>query len=222
MHENGVIYLDPQPMVVDGATLVIGAAGPGGNACNAAPVVLVLPDAGARNFWGPVDSCDHFTVKREGERLVFNSDAVPGEPGETWLWSRESGFTPGPAVGFVADLDREAMDTLAGAHPVEALAIAPVLAALQSGLGPDYPAFAERISGLGSGDLTGAGYQGEACLKITCEADWAVLYIDRATRQPFVIWHVTGEIEYRIWPNDTNLWPSEAMAVLRDKAGQLE
>lgn len=218
LHQDGVIYLDPEPVTLDGVTVLTGSAGPGGNACNATPIVVVLPESGAPEFWGPVDSCAYFTPKLDGAKLVFASDAVPGTPGETWIWTRDSGFVPGPPVGFVADLGWEAMETLAGAHPAEAMAISPVLEALQSGLDADYPVFAERISGLGSGDLTREGYLGEACLKLSCEADWAVLYIDGATQQPFVTWHVTGEIEYRIWPNDTNLWPSEAMAVLRDKA----
>ena len=115
--------------------------------------------------------------------------------------------------------DAEALDSLAGAHPVDAMALAPVLQALQTGLGSDYPAFAERISELGSGDLTATGYLGEACLKFTCEADWALLYLHRETQQVFAIWHVYGEIENRIHPQDTTLWPPEAMALLRERAG---
>jgi hypothetical protein len=219
VHENGVIYLDAEPVVVGGIAVVTGAAGAGGNACNAAPFVLALPEGGAPAFWGPVDSCAYFTPKVEGGQLIFTAEPMPGAAGETWVWSRDGGFVPGPAVGFVPNAGWEALDSLAGAHPADALAIAPVTEALQAGMGADYPMFLERITGLGSGDLTATGYQGEACIKLTCEADWAILYLDRATRQPFAIWHVYGQIENRIFPQDTTQWPPEAMALLRDRAG---
>jgi len=93
--------------------------------------------------------------------------------------------------------------------------LAPVLQALETGLGAEYPVFADRISDLGSGDLTAEGYLGQTCLKFTCEADWAFLYLHPATEGVFVGWHVMGEIEPHIWPADTNTWPAEAMAVLR-------
>lgn len=218
MHENGVIYLDPGPVSLGDLTLVTGAAGAGGNACNAAPFVLALPESGAPEFWGPVDSCAYFTPTLADGRLVFAAEPMPGAAGETWLWTREGGFVPGPAVGFVAEGGWDGLDRLAGAHPVEALGLAPVMQALQQGLGADYPAFIERIGGLGSGDLTAEGYLGSACVKLTCEADWAILYLHRETQQVFAIWHVYGEIENRIYPEDTNIWPEEAMAILRGSA----
>lgn len=219
LHENGVIYLDSEAVMVDGITVVTGSAGAGGNACNAAPFVLALPEGGAPEFWGPVDSCAYFTPRVEEGRLVFTSDPMAGAAGETWVWSRAGGFTPGPAVGFVPNKGWEALDSLAGVHPADALAIAPVIQALQEGLGADFPEFVERISGLGAGNLMQTGYLGSACIKLTCESDWAILYLDRATQQPYAIWHVYGEIENRIFPQDTTLWPPEAMALLRDRAG---
>lgn len=220
MHEDEIILLDPVPQVVDGLTVLTGVAGAGGNTCNAAPFVLALPNGAAPEFWGPVDSCASFSPALDGDRLLFTSEAVPGAAGESWVWTRADGFAPGPAIGFIASKDWDAFDELSGAHPSEALAIAPVLEALQTGLGADYPTFAERISNLGSGDLTAEGYEGGACLKYSCEADWAVLYLHRASRGVFAIWHVEGEIEPHIWPQDTNLWPPEAMAALRAAAAQ--
>lgn len=213
-HANGLIYLDPEPLVVDGTTVVTGAAGAGGNACNAAPIVIALPEGGAPEFWGPVDSCAYLVPQLEDGRLRFVAEAVPGTPGESWTWEAEKGFAPGPAQGFVAEKGWEALDGLSGAHPVDAMAIAPVLEALQAGLGADYPVFAERISELGSGDLTADGYLGRTCLKFTCDADWAVLYLDRKTKGVFAIWHVGGEVTPHMWPEDPHHWPVEAMAAL--------
>jgi len=211
--EDGVIYLD-EAVIVDGVPVMTGVAGAGGNACNAAPFVLALPESGAPELSGPVDSCARFTPRIVEGKLVFTSDPMPGAAGETWVWSRDGGFVPGPAIGFVPYAGWEALNALAGAHPADALAIAPVLEALQAGLGDQYPDFIERISDLGAGDLVAGGYLGRACLKFTCDADWAVLYLDAATEQVFAIWAMDGEEELRIWPGETTQWPAQAMAFL--------
>lgn len=220
MHLNGVIYLDDAVKLVGGISVVTGSAGPGGNACNAAPFVLALPEGVAPEFFGPIDSCAYLpVVDVQSQAIVFASEPSPSEPGEVWVWNRLTGMTEALPEAFVP-VESAGWDTLgdlAGAHPAEALALSPVYEALVAGLGPDYDAFAARISGLGSGDLTEAGYLGEACEKFTCEADFAVLYLHAPTERVFAIWHVAGEIENRIWPQDTTLWPTEAMAVLRAK-----
>jgi hypothetical protein len=222
IHSNGLILIDPARHEVGGVTVVTGVAGPGGNACNAAPFVLALAEGGAPELYGPIDSCAALTmVDVQPEAIVFAAEPVPSEPGEVWVWNRTSGMTEALPVEFVPTEGAgwEQLDSLAGAHPADALALAPVYETLVAGLGPDYAVFAERISDLGSGDLTAEGYLGEACLKFTCGADFAVLYLHRETRQVYAIWHVMGEIENHIYPEDTTLWPAEAMAVLRQKAG---
>lgn len=219
LHENGVIYLDA-PVQVAGMTVLTGVAGAGGNACGAAPFVLALPDGAAPALYGPLDSCREFAVQVQPEALVFATEPLPSEPGEVWVWNPVSGLTEALPADFTADVGWEAVPGLAQAHPVEAMKLAPVLQALQAGLGQDYPVFAERISDLGSGDLTPEGYLGQACLKYTCDADWAFLYLHPAGEGVFVGWHVTGEIEPHVWPADTTSWPPEAMAALRAAVGE--
>lgn len=221
LHENGVIYLDA-PVQVAGQMVVTGVAGAGGNACGAAPFVLALPEGAAPALYGPLDSCREFAVQVQPEALVFATEPLPSEPGEVWVWNPVTGLTEALPEAFSADAGAgwDAVPTLAGAHPVDAMKLAPVLSALEAGLGSDYAAFAERISDLGSGDLTAEGYLGRACLKFTCDADWAFLYLHPASEGVFAAWGVMGEIEPRIWPSDTTLWPTEAMAALRAEAGE--
>jgi hypothetical protein len=221
LHENGVIYLDEATQTLGGVTVVTGVAGAGGNACGAAPFVLALPEGSAPALYGPLDSCREFTMQVQPEALVFATEPLPSEPGAVWVWNPPTGLTEASPEDFAADPGAgwEAVSSLAQAHPVDAMKLAPVLAALQAGLGADYPVYAERISDLGSGDLTAEGYLGQACLKYTCEADWALLYLHPATEGVFAAWHVEGEIEPHLWPTDTNLWPAEAMAALRGAVG---
>jgi hypothetical protein len=222
LHENGVIYLDEAKQTLGGVTVVTGVSGSGGNACGAAPFVLALPEGAAPELYGPVDSCREFTLQVQPEALVFSTEPLPSEPGEVWVWNPTTGLTEASPEEFTADTGAgwEAVPMLVGAHPVDAMKLAPVLQALEAGLGAHYQAFAERISDLGSGDLTAEGYLGQTCLKYTCEADWALLYLHPATEGVFAAWQVEGEIEPHVWPQDTSLWPVEAMAALRDAVGE--
>lgn len=222
LNENGLIYLDEGTQTIGGVTVVTGVSGSGGNACGAAPFVLALPQGAAAQLYGPVDSCREFTMQVQPEALVFATEPLPSEPGEVWVWNPVSGLTEASPEEFSAETGAgwEAIPTLAQAHPVDAMKLVPVLAALQAGLGADYPVFAERISDLGSGDLTAEGYLGQACLKYTCEADWALLYLHPATEGVFAAWHVEGEIEPHVWPADTTTWPAEAMTALRGAVGE--
>ena len=102
LHENGVIFLDPEPWDLGGLAVVTGVAGSGGNACNAPPFVIALPEGAAPQFFGPVASCAYLLPKIEAETLVFTSDPLPGTPGEVWVWTPGGGFAPGEAVGFAA------------------------------------------------------------------------------------------------------------------------
>lgn len=222
LHENGVIYLDGATQTVGGVTVLTGVAGSGGNACGAAPFVLAFPEGAAPALYGPVDSCREFTIQAQPDALVFATEPLPSEPGEVWVWNPATGLTEASPEAFSADstVGWEAVPTLKGAHPVDAMKLAPVLSALQAGLGADYPVFAERISDLGSGDLTAEGYLGQSCLKYTCETDWAILYLHPATQGVFAAWHVDGEEKPHVWPADTAVWPTEAMAALHAAAGE--
>jgi hypothetical protein len=220
LHENGVIYLDEAVQEIGGITVVTGVAGSGGNACGAAPFVLALAQGAAPALHGPLDSCREFSLQVQPEALVFTTEPLPSEPGEVWVWNPVTGMTEASPEDFAATAGWESLPGLAGAHPVDAMKLAPVLGALQAGLGADYPVFAERISDLGSGDLTAEGYLGRACIKFTCDTDWAFLYLHPATEGVFAAWHVEGEAEAHVWPADISTWPAEAMAALQAEAAQ--
>ncbi len=212
---------DTQPL--PGGAVLFGVAGAGGNACDAAPFALWLPEGKPAELSGPIETCSYLEARPIDGGVAWASASLPGRLTERWQWTVTEGLQALEPTPFQPDAGRgwDSLDSLAGQHPSEALRLEPVYKALSEGLGKaGFQAFAERISEHRSGDLTGEGYQGEGCMKFTCDEDWAVLYLDSVSRQPFVIWKVSGEASYRIWPEKTDLWPPEAMAVLRDKAGQ--
>lgn len=217
--ENGVIFLDEAAQAMGDLTVLTGVAGSGGNACGAAPFVLALPEGGKAGLYGPLEGCREFALEVRPDALVFSTEPLPSEPGEVWTWTPAEGFVQGPPVAFSGSLGWEAFDSLAGQHPVEALKLTPVLEALQAGLGPDYAAFAGRISDLGSGDRTATGYLGQACLKYSCDENWALLYLDPVRQGVFAAWAVSGEAAPHLWP-EAALWPAEALAALPGPSGE--
>lgn len=220
LHENGVIFLDEAVQEIGGVAVLTGVAGAGGNACGATSFVLALPEGGKAGLFGPLDGCREFALQVQPEALVFATEPLPSQSGEVWVWTLASGLSEASPEEFAGDRGWDAFAGLARQHPVEAMKLTPVLAALKAGLGPDYPDFAERISDLGSGDLTAAGYLGQACLKYSCDEDWAVLYLDPVHQDVFAAWAVAGEAEPQLWPADRVLWPAEALAALPVASGE--
>jgi hypothetical protein len=214
LHEDGLILLDPQATVA-GETVLSGVAGAGGNACNAAPFVLLLPQGAPARLDGPLDSCAWLERQVQPGGLVFASEALPGVPAEIWTWTPAGGFAAAPPEEFAPDaaMGWDALPALAGAHPAKALKLAPVYAALQGGLDAAWAEFAERITGLGSGDLLPGGYRGEACIKPVCASDFAVLWVDEAGQGIYAYWRVDGK--GWVWPADTKTWPHWVAADLQ-------
>ncbi len=216
---DGLVLLDEMPLDVAGVAVVTGLAGPGGNACGAAPFVLTLPSTTDPVLHGPLDTCAWLEMLAGPAALVFTGVATPQAPAEVWVWAPETGFVAGAPIAFAADstLGWDRLADLDGEHPMEALRLGQVEAQLKAALGADWPAFAERISGLGSGTLTADGYLGEACIKETCDEDWAVLYLHARSRSAFALWAVGREVQ--IVPPDPGLWPEEAAAALATRSG---
>lgn len=205
-----------------GGAVLFGVAGAGGNACDAAPFALWLPEGAQAQLSGPIETCSYLEATPIEGGMAWSSASLPGRMTEHWRWTPAGGLQALAPTPFAPDAGRgwEELDSLAGQHPSEALRLEPVYAALTEGLGEaGFQAFAERISELGSGDLTPEGYLGRACLKFTCDADWAVLVLDRESLQAYAIWNVEGEAAPQVWPQDTGAWPEAAKAALREATG---
>lgn len=216
---DGLVLIDPFPRDVAGTAVVTGVAGPGGNACNAAPFVLTLRPLADPVLHGPIATCAYLEMKAGPSALAYTGEPTPDTPAEVWVWSPEAGFVAGAPVPFAADpaLGWDRLADLAGAHPVEALKLGQVEAQLQASLGTGWDAFAERISGLGSGALTQDGYLGEACLKSDCATDWALLFLHRRSQSAYAAWAEGGQV--RLSPPDPGLWPEEAAAAVQAHLG---
>ncbi|NGM45457.1 hypothetical protein G5B31_07895 [Rhodobacter sp. SGA-6-6] len=222
---DGAVVLEDWLLLTDGAgpmpggAAVWGVSGPGGNACDAAPFVLWLPEGGAARLDGPVDTCTTLEAQVGPDSITWDSEPVPGEMSESWIWTPAGGIVAGPSTPFAPDAGRgwEALPELADAHPADALRLEPVYRALEAGLGPDFPAYEERISGLGSGGLEGADYAGRACIKLVCETDFAGLWLDAARREVFAWWRNDADGALRLFPADRVLWPEGALAKLAEE-----
>lgn len=207
--EDGLILLD-QELTVAGMPVLTGVSGPGGNACDAAPFVLSLPEGQAARLDGPIDTCSFMALEPGPEALIWSSEPLPDLPGEVWTWTPAAGFAPGADQAFAPDTTEGWGDlaVLDRAHPVEALKVAPVYAALTEGLPPaEWETLSRILSGLGSGGLVAQGYRGEACTKLVCQTEFAILWLDRDRQQVFAFWREDGDATDHMFPADNSQWP---------------
>lgn len=220
LREDGLILLD-QPLTVAGQPVLTGVSGPGGNACDAAYFVLLLPEGQPARLDGPIDSCATMTVTAQADALVIGSQPLPGIPGEVWTWTPAGGLTEALPEAFTPDAASGWQDlpALSRAHPADALKLKPVYDALVAGLPPaDLAAFEAIITGLGSGDTVPQGYRGEACTKVVCEDEYAILWLDAASEGVFAFWVQDGQ-EPRTYPDGDAQWPEWIQTDLADRLG---
>lgn len=215
------LILSDAPATVAGQAVISGVAGAGGNICNAAPFLLFLPQGAPARLDGQIDTCSYLEPSFGDQAITWVSPSVPGLLTESWIWTPDGGFVEGPATAFAPDAGRgwESLGTLADQHPSEALRLEPVYDALKAGLGPDWDAFAERISGLGSGGLVGADYSGSACIKADCDTDFAGIWLDSARQQAFAYWRVSDDPTLHLYPPDRSQWPAGALKALSRRGG---
>jgi hypothetical protein len=204
-----------------GGAVLYGVAGPGGNACNAAPFALWLPQDGPPRLDAQIETCSFLVPEVTGEGLRWTSERVVGRMTESWLWSPAAGIVAGPTMPFAPDAGRawEDLASLADQHPAEALKLEPVYNLVAAALGEDFQPFAERIAGLGSGGMVGPDFYGEACLKEVCDTDFAGIWLDQSRQEVFGFWAVGGAAGLGHFPQNLSLWPEGARQKLAEHGG---
>lgn len=207
---------DPTTMIVPGGAAFYASAGAGGNACDAAPFVLYLPEGAPARLDGPIETCDYLTKDMLDGSIRWTSPNVPGRMTVTWVWSADFGFIESTPVAFKPDAGRgwEALPELTDGHPADAVRLVPVYTALKEGLGAEWDDFARPIGGLGSAGFIGPDYFGEACTKEVCDAEFAGLWLDAGRQEVFAYWKTLENPEIRIFPADRSLWPQGALEAL--------
>lgn len=225
---DGAVVLEDRLILPDGAqavaggAVVYGVAGPGGNACDAAPFALWLPEGGPARLDGPIETCSPLTPEYTGGSVIWTSAEVVGRMTEHWVWTPEGGIVAEATTAFAPDAGFGWADlaAMADQHPSYALEMKPVYDDLLIGLGEaEFQLFAERIGGLGSGGMVGPDYYGEACIKEVCDTDFAGIWLEAAREQAFVFWKDYDSGAVKIYPNDRSLWPEGALAKLADHGG---
>ena len=213
--EDWRIY-EPEVMDVPGGAAFYAVSGAGGNACDAAPFVLYLPEGAPARLDGPIETCDYLTKNLLDGSIRWTSPNVPGRMTVTWVWSADFGFIESTPVAFKPDAGRgwEALPELTDGHPADAVRLEPVYTALKEGLGAEWDDFARPIGGLGSAGFIGPDYFGEACTKEVCDAEFAGLWLDAGRQEVFAYWKTFENPEVRIFPADRNLWPQGALEAL--------
>jgi hypothetical protein len=197
---------------VGGTPTLVGFAFSGGNVCEGSNFVIALIE-GKPQLWGPIDVCGPTQFEPFAGGLRFFTEAMPGSEGQSWLWTPAGGMVEGPPVAFAPDpaLGWAELAAEMPSHPFDILYYAEIAAQIDTVLGADRATFMERIEGLGSGEMRGEDFFGEACVKLTCEEDAAMMYLDASEKRAFLAWTVAGAGEPFLAPPETE-WSEEARA----------
>ncbi|WP_284164062.1 hypothetical protein [Frigidibacter sp. SD6-1] len=212
-HEDGVIYLDALPHEVGGATVLIGAAGSGGNSCNAGPFVLSLQGEAYR-LDGPADSCAYLEQTIGTDAIDFVSEPSAAWEGQHWRWTPGGGLVMLDPVAFSPDPSRgwDQLDELEAAHPLDVFRFGPIADQMHMLLGEEEgDTFVDLLSGVGSGGLADPGYMGSAH---EMDGSYAVVILDAATRQPYLAWAFAGG-EMQTRPEGLESWSPGAIRALK-------
>lgn len=215
-------YIDlRETAIVDGVGVVIGYAGPGGNACDASPFVLSFPKGSAPRLDGPVDACGAKAVVKDGS-VTVETTALVGKPGKSWKWDARKGFVRMAAVrkAVSAESGWDKLRSREVMHPYSFLDYRDTSAQLSALLGRDMEAVRPILMGPGSGAVDGMAYRGTSCENHNCNATGLMIYADIPTRRIYVAWFSDARPSIVVSPA-VGQWPSEARQRLKAWSGSV-
>jgi hypothetical protein len=187
------------------------------------PFVIVLSEGNQPVIHGPIESKAGFrhTLPRHDEpaggEITFTAVYHPCRPIEKWVWSFEAGFSQLPSFDFaeVATLGWEELEQLGSAHPLEYLMVQEVYRKLKSGLGADWPVFADLIVQSGQGWPIEDGYFAASPPNLHLKPrNVAGFFVHSATRAVSAFWWKDGG-PVRMYPRDTDEWHPEMLAAFQ-------
>lgn len=165
------------------ATVVVGASGPGGNACNPTPFIMAVRPGEEPELYRPQDVCKATTIVYERNAIIITEYGVAGDRLRTWTWTAEGGLERREAVKAASS--GKGWKSIAArkvTHPSEILEHAEFSAELKRMLGKDFVLYREQLVDLGSARYEGDFLFGSACVKLDCEATGAFIGLDLKTR----------------------------------------
>ncbi len=204
---------------VAGTPVLVGYVSSGGNACGEVNFVVALK-GGVPTLYGPIDSCASTLWDEAEGGYLFSTPAMPGQPGDAWLWTPEGGLVSAPPIDYQPDptMTWDRLAELSPTHPFDLLYFPEIDAEIQRMTGGDHAVLYERIAGLGSGEMRGEDFFGASCIKWTCDDDRMMLFADGSDRRLFLAWTVGGESAPHMVP-DEGSWTRDAYAAFEEWGG---
>ena len=202
---------------VGGIPVLLGYAFGGGNVCEGSHFVVALEDNEPK-LYGPADTCAPSQARIETDRITIWTDPSPTFPGATWIWTPEDGLEPGEDIAFVpsADLGWDDLASRAPRHPGDVLSFGEIATQIDTLLDGNRATYVERIHGLGSGEMQGDDFYGTSCIKLSCDQDRAMLFLDGSERKAYLAWSEGMPNAVRLAPADKGKWSADALRALTD------
>lgn len=210
-----------QTGVVDGVDILLGMTGAGGNACGDSPFMISNLGGTARTklrFDGPIGNCRALDFQFEADRVLFQSDNVPGFGQERWQWTPLLGFKALETLPFEPEkrTNWSNLHKVLGTNPSDVFKDEAIYAQLKNLLGADFEDFAKTLSGVGSAEFDGEDYRGNACASHSCTIQEALIFLATKEHKAFAALKMP-EKDIRTFPA-IEQWPPQARDALRNWA----
>lgn len=102
---DALIFAD-DTRTLPGGVVLYGVAGASGNACDAAPFALWLPDGAEAQLSGPIETCSYLDATPIEGGIAWTSVSVPGRLTERWQWTVAGGIEALESTPFQPDAGR--------------------------------------------------------------------------------------------------------------------
>lgn len=193
MHVEHYIGID-EIAVVGSTWVIVGSSSGGGNACEATPFVLSLPNGEPARFDGPLETCAVVSHTIKENMITFEEPATPNYAGTSFAWTLDSGFTVLSREEFSVEVDKEMgwaeLRQRDVQHPSDLLTYGEIASQIHALLGAHRKEYEAIIFGTGSGEFRGGKYIGRAW---TRGGDEAFLIADITNRRVFLAWKQTDK-----------------------------
>jgi hypothetical protein len=214
VHKDAILTI-MEALLVDGIPVLVGTSSNGGNSCAGTPFVISFPSSGLPHFDGPIDACYPVHYGVTARAIKFETDSIPGEGTERWIWTPQNGiselgtakFAPVAGTGWSA-LRERTMD-----QPADVFKNAEISQDLRNLLGVRFSEFEDIIIGTGSGKFLADDFVATGCPSHQCDDQGAFIFLSAHDHKIYAAWKPVNQ-KIVVYP-PVKMWTDKARLSLK-------
>jgi hypothetical protein len=211
----GDAYLGVDKFItIDGTGVIIGSSRNGGASCDFSPFIIAFPKGDSPRFDGIVDPCANPVPKTTilKSAIVFETEALAGNPGKRWRWTPERGLQLEANVVQVASAGDgwRALKLRKAKYPNDLFKYKDLSRLIRQAVGEEWGKIEPALSG---GPAT-MDYRGDLAVGWACEAHFCdsrnfFVVADLVQERLYIAWNAPENDDTRTFP-PLEAWSDEA------------